>query len=280
MSVTNNDIRSFLSLSPSDKEFNIIQVDSLDVNYNTLMFINKPDINLERLDNSEHCVYLINESYPELQSKRNDFIRVKNPKFTFCLVVSKFELLSRLQRIHTDNLSKSDYLRYLPNIYCKEIIIGRNCWIDHGVILGGIDFSPVLGYDAETIVQFPQLGGVLIGNNVVIKYNTMVGRGTFNYTKIGDNTQIDFGCQIGHNCIIGKSCIIAAGTIIGGSTVIGDHTVIGIGAKIRNGIKIGKNVSIGMGAVVIRDIPDNSVVVGNPAHIIDHKKIFDEGGLI
>lgn len=259
---TNNDIRRFLGLPVAERVFDIIAVDKLGVGDNNLMFINKGLPDLSVFHHSVNCMYLIDESYEEQTSDHNDFIRVKNPKYIFCKIVEAFRVKSRFQLIHGYN----------------AIDLGNPVYVSEGLQIID-DFSPVLSDTPGKYVQFPQMGGVQIGDNVVIKYNCIIGRGTFDYTLIGDDTVIDSGCQIGHNCIIGKSCIIAAGTIIGGSTHIGDNTVIGIGAKIRNGLKIGNNVSIGMGSVVIRDIPDNTVVVGNPAKPIDHKHIFDEGGL-
>lgn len=267
MSITNNSIRSWCGAPRSDIEFYVDKVDSIRPNENTLMFLNKGmDIyNLDKV--CKNCVFLLDSKiygyYKSYPSMNNDFVLVSNPKYRFCIVVEKLGLPSRFQYDGEE-----------------EKIVGRNCHIDSGVILGGIDFSPVVGNTRDELVQFPQMGGVKLGDNIVIKYNTMIGKGTFGYTIICDNTMIDFGCQIGHNCQIGKSCIIAAGTIIGGSTVIGDCTTIGIGAKIRNGLHIGNNVSIGMGSVVIRDVPDNVTVVGNPARVIDHKPIFDEKGLV
>lgn len=272
--VTNNEIRRYLHLPTVKHEFNIYQVDQLGVNYYTLMFINKPDVDPFQFLPSVNSVYLISEDYPPVHDDVNDFIRVKNPKYVFCRVVEAFALESKLQR------EFRKYHRFDATQYCRECLIGTDCQIDPGAIIGGTDFSPVMGEDRSELVQFPQLGGVRLGDHVVVKYNTMIGKGTFGFTEIGDNTMIDFGCQIGHNCTVGKSCIIAAGTIIGGSTKIGDNTTIGMGAKIRNGLTIGKNVSIGMGSVVIKDIPDGCVVVGNPARIIDHDNIFNERGLV
>lgn len=267
MRISNNIIREVLGLSKIPLELPITQVDAISplAPICTLMFLNKPDINLQNLDEmSIGNTFLIDELYyDEFNSDRNDFIRVKNPKYKFCKIVDDFDLTSVFYHNHPSLIKQ-----------------GIRCQIDPGVILGGVDFSPVLADDGVSLVQFPQMGGVKLGSDVVVKYNTMIGKGTFGYTEIGDNTMIDFGCQIGHNCVIGKHCIIAAGTIIGGSTTVGDGTVIGIGAKIRNGLKIGSNVSIGMGSIVIKDIPDDCVVVGNPARIINHSHIFSEGGLV
>lgn len=268
MMITNNSIRSWCGVQINkNREFDIYKVDTLRANENTLMFVNK-NFNIKSLDKEcSECVFLLDNKiykfYEFYESDNgNDFILVQNPKFEFCYVVDKLGLPSRFQY---DG---------------EEDIIDSTSIIDPGVIIGGTDFSPVIGKNRSEIIQFPQMGGVKIGKNVLIKYNSMVGKGTFGYTEIDDNTAIDFGCQIGHNCKIGKNCIIAAGTIIGGSTIIGDNTTIGIGARLRNGLRIGRNVSIGMGAVVIKDITDDCVVVGNPAHPIEHEHIMSERGLV
>ena len=73
----------------------------------------------------------------------------------------------------------------------------------------------------------PQLGRVMIGNNVEIGANTTIDRGAGPDTEIGDFTRIDNLVQIGHNVKVGKSCIIVAQVGISGSTQIGDHSVIG-----------------------------------------------------
>lgn len=262
--ITNNTVRSWCDVhEKSEREFYIYKVDQLRANENTVMFVVNDNVDLSELDKiCEDCVFLINLTNNPPADARNDFIKVENPKYEFCLLVECLGLPSRFQYESCEN------------------IIGTDCTIDPRVIIGGTDFSPVMGNSREELIQFPQMGGVKIGNNVVIKYHSMVGKGTFGYTEIGDNTMIDYNCQVGHNCKIGKACIIAAGTIISGSTTIGDNVTIGAGVTIRNGLTIGNNVSIGMGSVVIKDIPDNCVVVGNPARIIEHDQIFDKKGLI
>ena len=280
--ITNNDIRRFLQLKPVPRTIMVREVDAIGYfSPNTLSFVNESYKAFEDIVQcTSDCVYIADSSFEGIESEINDIIYVDNPKFLFCLIVDHFKLKSRLQNKFTlSKRSLKNYKKHKDNIYCKECWIGENLQVDKGAIIGGTDFSPVLGRTSDEILQFPQMGGVYIGDNVTIKYNSMIGKGTFGYTSIGDNTMIDYGCQIGHNCYIGDSCIIAAGTIIGGSTVVGSNTVIGIGAKIRNGITIGMGASIGMGSVVIKDVPPYSVVVGNPARVIEHKHIFDKGGL-
>ena len=89
--------------------------------------------------------------------------------------------------------------------------------------------------------------------------------------KIGNNNIINTGSIIEHGCKIGDHTHIAPSAVIAGNVKIGDLTHIGLGAKVIEGIEIGENSLIGAGTVIIDDIPDNSVVVGNPGKIIRKK---------
>ncbi|MBI2446482.1 MAG: UDP-3-O-(3-hydroxymyristoyl)glucosamine N-acyltransferase, partial [Parcubacteria group bacterium] len=115
------------------------------------------------------------------------------------------------------------------------------------------------------LIQFPHVGGVIIEDGVEIGANTCVDRGALGDTIIREGAKIDNLVHIAHNVIIGKNCRIICLVGIGGSVEIGDDSFIGISASIKNQKKIGKNVTVGMGAVVTKDIPDNTIVIGNPA---------------
>jgi sugar O-acyltransferase (sialic acid O-acetyltransferase NeuD family) len=82
---------------------------------------------------------------------------------------------------------------------------------------------------------------------------------------ICDFVTINLNCTIGHNTHIGRFCTIAPGVHISGDVTIGDCTYIGTGAVIREGVRIGAGATIGMGAVVLKDVPNNETWVGNPA---------------
>ena len=83
---------------------------------------------------------------------------------------------------------------------------------------------------------------------------------------------VNTGAIIEHDCKIGDYCHIAPGVHISGAVEIDKLSFIGIGTAIIQGIKIGKNVTIGAGSVVIKNIPDNVIAVGNPAKIVKNKK--------
>ena len=95
--------------------------------------------------------------------------------------------------------------------------------------------------------------------------NNTIDRGSLSNTFIGENTFIDNQVHIAHNVNIGKNCIITAQVGFAGSSNIGDKVQIGGQAGISGHLKIGNNVQIGGGSGVIKDIPDNSKVMGYPA---------------
>ncbi len=106
---------------------------------------------------------------------------------------------------------------------------------------------------------------VIIGNNVEIGCNNTIDRGSLSNTMIGENTYLDNQIHIAHNVQIGKNCIITAQVGFAGSAKIGNKVMIGGQAGISGHLNIGNNVQIGGGSGVIKNIPDNSKVMGYPA---------------
>jgi len=160
-------------------------------------------------------------------------------------------------------IGENSVIRGNVSIY-GDVKIGKNVIINSGAVIGAEGF----GYEPDedgTLVQFPQIGGVIIEDNVEIGANTCVDRGALGDTIIREGAKIDNLVHVAHNVIIGKNCRIICLVGIGGSVEIGDGSFVGISASIKNQKKIGKNVVVGMGAVVTKDVPDNTIVIGNPA---------------
>ncbi len=106
---------------------------------------------------------------------------------------------------------------------------------------------------------------VIINDNAEIGCNNTIDRGSLSNTIIGKNTFLDNQVHIAHNVNIGDNCIIAGQVGIAGSTSIGNNVLIGGQAGISGHLKIGNNVQIGGGSGIIKNIPDNSKVMGYPA---------------
>lgn len=131
-------------------------------------------------------------------------------------------------------------------------ILGKRCLIKANAVIGGDGFGHA--NDKGVWIKIPQLGKVILGNNVEIGSGTCVDRGSLEDTVIEDNVVIDNLCQVAHNVYIGYGTAIAGGVIIAGGVHIGRHCLIG-GASVLNGyIRIADGASITGMSMVIRSI--------------------------
>ena len=132
-----------------------------------------------------------------------------------------------------------------------------------GSIIGkkGFGFFP----NKNSNLRYPHIGMVIIHDNVEIGCNNTIDRGSISNTIIGTNTFLDNQVHIAHNVNIGKNCVITGQVGIAGSSIIGDNVMIGGQSGISGHIKIGNNVQIGGGSGVVKNIPDNTRVMGYPA---------------
>ena len=149
------------------------------------------------------------------------------------------------------------------NVIIRNTIIENNVAILDGCIIGkkGFGFFP----EKNKNFRYPHIGIVIIEDDVEIGCNNTIDRGSLSNTVIGRNTFIDNQVHIAHNVEIGKNCIITGQVGFAGSSKIGNNVKIGGQAGISGHIKIGNNVEIGGGSGVIKNIPDNSKVMGYPA---------------
>ena len=158
------------------------------------------------------------------------------------------------------------------NVILRNSIIEDNVSILDGCIIGkkGFGFFP----NKQKNLRYPHIGIVFIGENSEIGSGTTIDRGSMSNTIIGKNTFLDNQIHIAHNNKIGDNCIIAGQVGFAGSSIIGNNVMIGGQAGISGHLKIGNNVQIGGGSGVIRDIPDNSKVMGYPSK--DLRKFLKE----
>ncbi len=148
-------------------------------------------------------------------------------------------------------------------VMIKNSVIGSNVVIQDGTKMGlkGFGFIP----KKEKNFRMPHIGKVILEDNVEIGASCTIDRGSIGDTIIGKNTFLDNQVHMAHNVKIGKNCMIAGQVGFAGSSILGDNVSIGGQAGISGHLKIGNNVKIGGGSGVVKDIPDNSIVMGYPA---------------
>jgi UDP-3-O-[3-hydroxymyristoyl] glucosamine N-acyltransferase len=154
--------------------------------------------------------------------------------------------------IESDNIIGS-YSTIHPNVVIKtNTIIGKNCTLYAGAVIGSDGF----GYakDNDKWLAIPQVGKVVLGDNVDIGSNSTIDRGALDDTIISSGVKIDNLVQIGHNCIIGENTIIAGCVGIAGSAKIGKNCAIGGAAMILGHLSITDNVTISPGSMITRSI--------------------------
>lgn len=141
--------------------------------------------------------------------------------------------------------------------------IGENCIIRSGTVIGEDGFSPSTLQDG-TKEMLKHFGAVNIGDDVLIGENCIIHRGSIDDTIIKDGVKLNSLVHVAHNCHIGKNTVVTMPTHISGSVIIGNNCHIAA-STIRNQCTIGNNVVLGLGSVVVKDVADNLVMVGNPA---------------
>ena len=146
----------------------------------------------------------------------------------------------------------------------ERCLIGAYCILHPNCTIGadGFGFRPC---PERGLVKIPQIGNVIIGNNVEIGANSCVDRGKFSSTILGDGCKIDNLVQIGHNSKLGKFCIMAGNSGLAGSVTLGNGVIIGGSASIKDHTTIGEGAIVGAGSGVAADVEAGKTVLGYPA---------------
>jgi len=149
------------------------------------------------------------------------------------------------------------------NAVVMHTIAGDNVEISEGAVIGSAGFGWHSGAFGHR--RMPQLGRVILGDNVSVGSNSCIDRGAGADTEVGAGTKIDNLVQIGHNCKIGKNCIFAGMSGVAGSTVIEDWVLVGAQAGISGHIRIGAGSQISAQTGVMQNLEPKSIVGGTPA---------------
>nr|WP_227320488.1 UDP-3-O-(3-hydroxymyristoyl)glucosamine N-acyltransferase [Acidisoma silvae] len=144
-------------------------------------------------------------------------------------------------------------------------LIGDRVFIFPGVRIGqeGFGFDPMP--TARGFTTVPQLGRVIIEDDVEIGANSMIDRGSAQDTVIGAGSRLDNAVQIAHNVRLGRCCVIVAQAGISGSTTLGDYVTLAGQAGVAGHLHIGQGARVGAQAGVMADVAPRASVVGSPA---------------
>lgn len=158
-----------------------------------------------------------------------------------------------------------DDCRLFPQVSIREhCVLGNRVWLHNGTVIGSDGF----GYDVHpdgTRTKQPQIGIVVIEDDVEIGANVTVDRARFGKTRIGRGVKIDNLVQIAHNVIIGDHAVIVAQVGIAGSTHIGPKAILAGQAGVAGHLTVGAGAIVGAQAGVTKDVPPGAYVIGFPA---------------
>ena len=214
-----------------------------------------PEADIDLLDKSLTDATKISDKFKTVTFGKNSFIG-KNVKIGSKTTVGTNTIIE-----HNVQIGKNCMIG--TNVTIRNSLIGNDVVIQDGCKVGlkGFGFIPL----KEKNFRFPHIGRVILRDKVELGSNCTIDRGSIGDTIIGENTFLDNQVHLAHNVKIGKNCMIAGQVGFAGSSTIGDHVSIGGQAGVSGHLKIGNNVKIGGGSGVIKDVPDNTTIMGYPA---------------
>jgi UDP-3-O-[3-hydroxymyristoyl] glucosamine N-acyltransferase len=269
-----------------------IVLDAKNTNTNAIMWVSDENLYLVK---DLHFGTLICSNKLDFKFDNNvNIIIVENPRSSFRLLLERF-FYQKINYYVAGSAKISSNVKISKSVWIGEnVIIEDNCEIGENVeighnsviyrntkigndvkigsncTIGGVGF----GYEKDadgTYLLIPHIGNVSIANNVHIGNNTCIDRAVLGSTILQNNVKVDNLVHIAHGVNIGENSLIIANAMIGGSSIIGENVWVAPSTSIKNNIKIGNEALIGMGAVVLKNVETSSVVIGNPAKLMEKK---------
>lgn len=250
----------------------------------SLMWVS--DKNIHLLNEVNFGTIICGNSFKAFKGSCN-YIICANPRFTFQEVLTYFflekteTLISETAIIHPSakigkNVSIGNYVTIEKNCSIGDFAkIDHNTAIKHGTLIedhviigcnctiGGVGFGYELNAERQYVV-IPHIGNVVLKRNVEVGNNTCIDRAVLGSTLLEENVKVDNLVHIAHGVVIGKNSLVIANSMIAGSTKIGENVWIAPSVSVLNKKFVADNSYLGMGAVVIKDVAKNQIIVGNP----------------
>lgn len=246
------------------------------------------------------CKFLLITDAPECSGSFGTYITSSRPELDLGYVLREFFATSPANTIHPSavvseeakigrnvqigahsvigpDVEIGDNTRILNNVVLNgPMTIGKFCVIKDGAVIGseGWGFS----FDDEGIpFHSPQLGSILIEDNVWVGSNSTIERSMADDTVIAENAKIDDLVHVGGGCRIGPLTMLTAGVVISQNVVVGEAVHISPQAVVRENLCLADRTIVGQGAVVLKDLDFPGIYVGNPARILLQKTELDKG---
>ena len=186
----------------------------------------------------------------------------------YCVIGEKVKIGAGVVLQGSNHIGRNSVIgaqsRLFPNVIIyDQTQIGQRVRIHAGAVIGADGFGYVP--DSGVHRKVPQVGYVLLQDDVEIGANVTIARGALGPTMIGKGTKIDNLVQIAHNVSVGENCLLVAQVGVAGSTRIGANTTLAGQVGIAGHLKIGNNVTIAAQSGVMHDVPDGGKWLGAPA---------------
>jgi UDP-3-O-[3-hydroxymyristoyl] glucosamine N-acyltransferase len=150
----------------------------------------------------------------------------------------------------------------------EHVQVGERVILQNAAVIGadGFGFVPL---PEGTLYKIPQVGNVVLENDVEVQVHSAIDRAAIGVTRVGQGTKIDNLVQVGHGCQIGDHTVICAQVTLAGSTKVGNHVMLGAEAGASGHLTIGDRVSAGFNSSILQSVPAGTQVCGYPA--MEHK---------
>ncbi|MDE2039064.1 MAG: UDP-3-O-(3-hydroxymyristoyl)glucosamine N-acyltransferase [Elusimicrobia bacterium] len=172
-----------------------------------------------------------------------------------------------------ENVRVGRFCKLHPGVVVREnCVIGDRVILQPGVVIGGDGYGFSTDKKTGRHRKIPQLGNVVLGDDVEVQANTTIDRATVGSTIIGPGTKVDNLVQIAHNVQTGRDCLFVSQSGIAGSSTLGDRVILAGQAGLAGHLKIGAGAIVMAQSGVMSDTPDGQAVFGSPAR--PHREAF------